>query len=176
MKNKFNKSWKASKQPRKQRKYLANAPLHLRKKLVSANLSKELRKKYGKRNIPIKKGDKVRIMIGKFKKKTGKVLEVKLKSGKIYIEEMQVKKQEGSKVNVPFKSSNLQIIELNMEGKKRIKNVEASASEERKVINKIKTDTACKKITESEQVRERKAKLSTSGVGSKGEVNKENKK
>lgn len=121
MKKKFSTAWKASRKPRKQRKYLAKAPLHLRHKLVSSNLSKELRKKYSKRNIPIKKGDKVKIMRGKFKKKEGKVLEVKLKSGKIYVENMQVKKQDGSKVNVPFKSSNLQIIEMNMEDKKRIK-------------------------------------------------------
>ena len=121
MKQKFNISWKASKQPRKQRKYLANAPLHLRKKFVSASLSKDLRAKHSMRNIPVKKGDKVKIMRGKFKKKTGKILEVKLKTGKIYIEGMQVKKQEGSKVNVPFRASNLQIIEMNMEGRKRIK-------------------------------------------------------
>src|SRR3989338_176397 len=46
MKNKFSTKWKESKQPRKQRKYRANAPLHLRKKFVNVNLSKELRKKY----------------------------------------------------------------------------------------------------------------------------------
>ena len=121
MKQKFNTSWKSSKQPRKQRKYIANAPLHLRHKLLSVNLSKELRKKYGTRNIPIKKDDKVKIMRGKFKKKTGKVLEVKLKTGKIYVEGIQTKKQEGSKVNVPLRNSNLQIIELNLGDKKRIK-------------------------------------------------------
>ena len=49
MKKDFSKSWKSSRQPRKQRKYVFNAPLHIRHKLVSANLSKELRKKYGKR-------------------------------------------------------------------------------------------------------------------------------
>lgn len=38
------------KQPRKQRKFLYNAPLHLRGgKIMSAPLSKELREKYGVR-------------------------------------------------------------------------------------------------------------------------------
>ena len=69
MKQKFSIHWKSSKQPRKQRKYAANAPLHLRKKFVSANLSKDLRKKQGKRNIPLRKGDIVKIMRGKFKGK-----------------------------------------------------------------------------------------------------------
>lgn len=119
MKQKFSKSWKTSKQPRKQRKYLANAPLHLRKKFVGANLSKELRKKYGKRSIPIRKGDSVKVMRGKFKGKQGKVTQVKLKTSKIIIEGIQIKKRDGSKVNAPMRPSNLQIIELNLEDRKR---------------------------------------------------------
>ena len=112
MKKKFSKSWKSSKQPRKQRKYLANAPLHLRKNFVSINLSKDLRTKISKRNISAKKGDKVIIKIGKFKGKTGKILGVDLKKSKIVVENIQTKKQDGSKVNVKLQPSNLQIIEL----------------------------------------------------------------
>ncbi len=119
MKQKFSTSWKASSQPRKQRKYLANAPLHIKKKLIRANISKDLRKKYSKRSIAVIKGDVVKIMRGKFKKKQGKVIEVKTKLGKIFIENIQIKKQDGSKVNVPLKASNLQIIELNLENKNR---------------------------------------------------------
>jgi len=121
MKKQFSKFWKSSKQPRKQRKYLANAPIHLRKKFVSVNLSKELRKKYGKRNIPVKKGDSVRVMNGKFKGKQGKITGVKLKISKVIMEGIQVKKQDGSKVNVKLQPSNLQIIELDLEDKKRAK-------------------------------------------------------
>ena len=119
MKNKFSKHWKASKQPRKQRKYAANAPLHIKRKLLSVNLSEELRKKFGRRNIPVRKGDLVKIMRGKFDGKTGKIVEVNVKRSKIMIEGIQVKKQDGSKVNVPMRASNLQITELNMEDKKR---------------------------------------------------------
>lgn len=128
MKQKFSKHWKASKLPRKQRKYSANLPLHLKKKLMSVNLSKELRKKHGKRNVPLTKGDKVKIMRGKFKGKEGKVTEVKLKTSKAIIEGIQVKKQDGSKVNVKLRPSNLQIIELNLEGKKRLKTAEKAHS------------------------------------------------
>src|SRR3989338_10987650 len=91
IKNKFSKHWSGSKKPGKQRKYAANLPLHLKKKLVSVNLSKELRKKQGKRNVSVRKGDMVKIMRGKFKKKQGKVLEVKLKTGKIIVEGIQAK-------------------------------------------------------------------------------------
>jgi large subunit ribosomal protein L24 len=119
MKKKFSASWKASKQPRKQRKYLANAPIHTRKKFVSINLSKELRKKHGKRNAYARKGDRVEVKRGKYKEKKGKISKVDLKNSKIIIEGIQVKKQDGSKVNVKLQPSNLQITELNLEDKKR---------------------------------------------------------
>ncbi|MBU2052789.1 MAG: 50S ribosomal protein L24 [Nanoarchaeota archaeon] len=153
MKQKFSTSWKSSKQPRKQRKYLANAPLHLKRKMLSVNLSKELRKKHGKRNIPVVKGDKVKVMRGKFKKKQGKVTEVKTKMMKIYIEGIQVKKQEGSKVNVPLRASNLQIVELNLNDKKRMTKLggkgekKMDKTEEKKVeVKKVQTKKA-KEVT-----------------------------
>ena len=119
MKRKFSTKWKASKQPRKQRKYAANAPLHLKRKFLAVNLSKELKKKYNKRNIPVRKGDSVKIMRGKLRGKQGKVIEVKTKKEKIFIEKIQIKKKDGSSVNVPIRASNLQIIELNTEDRKR---------------------------------------------------------
>ena len=121
MKNKFSKHWKASKQPRKQRKYAANAPLHLKRKLLSVNLSKELRKKIKKRNVVVRKGDTVKIMRGKFKTKSGKITDVNVKTSKVKIEGIMAKKQDGSKVNIKMRPSNLQIIELNLEDKKRMK-------------------------------------------------------
>ncbi|MCH8945807.1 MAG: 50S ribosomal protein L24 [Nanoarchaeota archaeon] len=140
MKKKFSKNWKSSKQPRKQRKYLANAPLHIRKKFVSVNLSKELRKSQSRRNIPVKKGDTIKIMRGKFKGKEGKVTEVKLKISKVSVEGIQVKKQDNSKVNIRLQPSNLQIIKLNMEDKKRfnrklrtVPKEESSSSKNKKI-------------------------------------------
>jgi large subunit ribosomal protein L24 len=121
MKKEFSTAWKGSKQPRKQRKYLAKAPLHLKKKTMSINLSKDLRKVHGRRNIVIRKDDKVKIMRGKFKGKEGKVILVVTKQQKIYIEGIQTKKQDGSKVNIPFRPSNLQILELKLDDKRRIK-------------------------------------------------------
>ena len=119
MKKYFSTHWKSSRKPRKQRKYSANAPLHLRRKFMSVNLSKELRKKYGKRNFPVRKGDMVKIMRGKFRKKTGKISVVDAKKMKVEIEGMQIKKQDGSKVNVKFNPPFLQITELNLEDRKR---------------------------------------------------------
>ena len=143
MKKKFSKNWKASKQPRKQRKYLAKAPLNIRKKLVSSNFSKELRTKYGKRNFPLRKGDTVKIMMGKLKGRTGKITEINLKKLKVFIEGIQVKKQDGSKANIKMQPSNLQIIELNLEDQKRKKALERKTVE--KTSQPIKSLTKEKK-------------------------------
>ena len=121
MKKKFSTAWKASSQPRKQRKYRANAPLHLRKKFVSVSLSKSLKKNSEHRNIPVKKNDKVKIIRGKFKGKSGKVLSVDLKYSKIIVEGIQVTKQDGSKANIKMQPSNLQIIEMTDRKPKEVK-------------------------------------------------------
>lgn len=132
MKKEFSTKWTGSKQPRKQRKYLANAPLHLKRKLLSVNLSKDLRSKYETRNVVLRKGDKVKVMRGKFKNTEAKVIEIKTKLLKIYIEGLQATKQDGSKVNVPLKASNLQIVELVMDDKKRFKNAKTETPKKAK--------------------------------------------
>lgn len=120
MKKQFSTSWKGSRQPRKQRKYLAEAPLHIRHKFLNANLSKELRKKYGKRSLPLRKGDEVLVMRGTFKKKKAKITSVDLKNTRTVLEGIQRTKRDGSKVNVYFHPSNLQIQTLNLDDKERL--------------------------------------------------------
>ena len=118
---KWSKSWKSSKNPKKQRKYIYNAPLHIKHKFLAANLSDELRKKYNKRNIPVRKGDKVKILRGQFKSIIGKIEKVLLKKTKVYIENAQLQKKDGSKAYYPIHPSNLMITELNLEDKERKK-------------------------------------------------------
>lgn len=118
----FSKEWRASKQPRKQRKYRFNAPLHVRQKLVKVHLSKELRKKYGFRSIQPKQGDTVKIVRGQFKKKTGKIERVELKRGRIYVAGLEFTKKEGAKAFYPINPSNVVATELaDMDDKKRKK-------------------------------------------------------
>lgn len=139
MKKKFSTKWKASKQPRKQRKYSANAPIHIKRKMLSSNLSKDLRKKHGKRSLPLRKGDVVKIMRGKFKGKQGKVSNVKIKFQKVNVENIQVKKLDGSKVNIGLRPSNLQIIELNLEDSKRNKSLSKETKEKKTEKTKEKS-------------------------------------
>lgn len=117
---KWSPKWKSSKNPKKQRKYRYNAPLHIKHKLVSVHLSPELRKKYKKRSLPVRKGDEIIVLRGKYKKKTGRVSKVNLKKSKIYVEGITRKKVAGTEVQVPLEPSNLMITSL-QEDKKRFK-------------------------------------------------------
>ena len=121
MKSDFSRAWKPSKQPRKQRKYAANAPLHLRTKAMTAKLSKELAKKYTRRSIPARNGDKVKVMRGQFRKKTGKIERVDRKKSRVYVTGIETMKKDGSKALYPMHVSNIMITELNTEDKRRTK-------------------------------------------------------
>ena len=111
-----------SKQPRKQRKALYNAPVHARGKHLSATLSKELRADLGKRTLPVKSGDKVRVLRGDFKGHEGEVLEVDYGSYKVTIEEVTLSKPDGTAVFLPVDPSNLMIIDADTKDDRRIKN------------------------------------------------------
>jgi len=113
-----------SKKPRKQRKFLYNAPLHIRRKMISAHLSKELRKKYKRRSIPLRKGDEVKVMRGEFKGTIGKIVRIDTKEYKVYIDTVKKKRSIGTEYLVPIHPSNLLITNLNLEDKYRIKMLE----------------------------------------------------
>ena len=123
MKQDFSTKWNASVQPRKQRKYLYNMPLHLKQKLMSTTLDKVLRKKLGVRNVEVRKGDEAKIMRGKFKGKSGKIDAVNRAKTKVSIEGMNINKKDGNKVKVWFHPSNIKLIKVNEDDKKRFKRI-----------------------------------------------------
>jgi len=113
-----------SKKPRKQRKFLYQAPLHLRRKMLAAHLSKELREKYKTRSLPVRKGDEVEVMRGEYKGRKGKIIRVDTKKYKVYVEGITRKRTDGTERLVPIHPSNLKIINLNLEDKRRVKILE----------------------------------------------------
>ena len=136
----------ASKQPRKQRKAYFQAPLHRRQKLVSAPLSRELREKYGVRRLPVRKGDKVRIMRGDFKGHENKVVRVDLKRYVIFVDGVTIQKADGTPVFRPIHPSNVMIVELNLDDPWRKKMLErrgAKIKEER-----VETSEKSEEVTE----------------------------
>ena len=129
MKSEFSKTWNSSKQPRKQVKFRANAPNHIKKTFMGATLDKELRKKYGMRNIGVRKGDEVKVMRGKFKGKQGKVGSVDIGNTRIQIDGIQRSKVGGEKLITWFHPSNVKIIILNVDDKKRMKRSKVAKTE-----------------------------------------------
>jgi large subunit ribosomal protein L24 len=109
-----------SKKPKKQRKYEKTAALHDRRKMLSSHLSPELKKQYGKRAFPVKKGDEVIVMRGKYKKQTGKVMRVDKMKYRVYVEGAMIKKTDGTERQASIHPSNLKITKLNLEDKKRV--------------------------------------------------------
>lgn len=119
MKSRFTKTWKSSSQPRRQRKYRYNAPIHIKRRFLSVNLSKDLRKQYGTRNFVVKKGDKVKVLRGNHKDTEAKVTDVLIKKGIVYLAGIEATRREGAKSRIPFQPSNLQIVELDLSDKIR---------------------------------------------------------
>jgi large subunit ribosomal protein L24 len=117
---KFSNAYKSSTKPRKQRLYRLNAPLHRKRKMTKSTLSAELRKKYNRRNVTVRTGDKIKVMRGSFGGQTGKVESVDLKSGRITVDGIDLTKKDGNKVKVKIDASNVMITELSMSDKKRI--------------------------------------------------------
>ena len=107
--------------PRKQRKFLFSAPLHLRQKFLHVHLSKELREKYKKRSLRVRKGDVVKVIRGKFKGRSGKVIDVDLSRMFVYIEGITRKRSRKEKAEkpIPFRPANLEIIALDLSDKRR---------------------------------------------------------
>lgn len=86
-----------SSQPRKERKFRFNAPLHDRQHFLHAHVSGELAKKLGikTRSLSLRKGDTVKVQAGSHKGKSGKVSSVSLRTGRIYIEGITREERKG---------------------------------------------------------------------------------
>jgi len=78
-----------------------------------------LREKYNRRNITPRKGDEVKVMRGKYKGKTGKVIKVSYSLGKVGIDSITRKRKNGKEVPILLQPSNLMITSLDESDKRR---------------------------------------------------------
>jgi large subunit ribosomal protein L24 len=110
-----------SKQARKQRKALYNAPVHVRRRNVSAHLSDELMKQTAKRSTRVIKGDTVKVLRGDegVNGVEGKVSSVNTRTGRIIIEGITMPKADGTMKARPVHSSNVIITKLDMTDPRR---------------------------------------------------------
>jgi len=106
----------SSTKARKQRKARANAPLHLKKRMVAAHLDSALMKEFNVRSLPVRKGDTVKIIRGHKDFRTGeaKVASVDLKTCKIIVENITVPKADGTQKPKPIDPSDVLITKLDL--------------------------------------------------------------
>jgi large subunit ribosomal protein L24 len=119
MESKLSLSWIRSKQPRKQRKFIANAPIHKRRKMMAVHLNADLKKKYGKRSFPARIGDRVKVLRGQFKSTIGEIEKVDKVNYRLHVKGVEHKKSEGRTSFYPIHPSNVVAISLKLEDKKR---------------------------------------------------------
>ena len=99
---------------RKARRAHFQAPSHVRRVLMSAPLSKELRAKYNVRAMPVRKDDEVIVKRGTFKGREGKVTACYRLKWVIHIDKVNREKANGSTVAVGIHPSNVEISKLKL--------------------------------------------------------------
>merc|ERR1712046_169300 len=100
---------------RKSRKAHFNAPSHLRRKIMSASVSKELRGQYNVRSMPLVKDDEVKIVRGHFKgEQTRKIISVYRKKYVVHVERISREKANGQTTHIGLHPSNLVITKMKM--------------------------------------------------------------
>src|SRR5215470_16019660 len=103
----------------KQRKRFFQAPKHRQRRMLSARLSDDLVGKHKTRRIPLRSGDRVRIMRGEFAGLEGKVERVEYSTGRIFVEGMTREKAAGISSKLPVHSSKVLVTDLNLSDKWR---------------------------------------------------------
>ncbi|KAI0556245.1 ribosomal protein L24 [Xylaria scruposa] len=100
---------------RKARRAHFQAPSSIRRNIMSAPLSKELREKYNVRSIPIRKDDEVQIVRGSHKGTEGKVTTVYRLKYVIHVERVTREKTSGQSVPLGIHPSNVVITKLKID-------------------------------------------------------------
>ena len=116
----WSREWNSSTNPTKQRKYRENAPMHVKDKLVSANLNETLREELGTRNLPVKIGDRAEVMRGDEKGAEGIISNIDREEEKLYINNLDRQKTDGTVKEIALRPSNVQLQALNLEDPERI--------------------------------------------------------
>ncbi|PQE19496.1 60S ribosomal L26 protein [Rutstroemia sp. NJR-2017a WRK4] len=100
---------------RKSRKAHFDAPSSVRRTIMSAPLSKELREKYNVRSIPIRKDDEVLITRGTSKGSEGKITSVYRLKYVVHVERVVKEKSSGQSVPLGIHPSKVVITKLKLD-------------------------------------------------------------
>jgi large subunit ribosomal protein L24 len=119
-------------QPRRQRKANFTADSFQRHRRMTVPLSRELRGRYHRRNLPLRKGDTVRILTGSYVGREERVAKVDLRAYAVTLDNVTGKTAEAKLKPLPVRPSHLLLIRLNLSDpwRRRILRVSAEEVEE----------------------------------------------
>ncbi|CAD5212367.1 unnamed protein product [Bursaphelenchus okinawaensis] len=100
---------------RKSRKAHFQAPSHIRRRIMSAPLAKDLRTKHGVRSVPIRTDDEVTVTRGHYKGNSGRVMRVYRKKFVVHIDKITREKANGTTVHVGIHPSKVVVNKLKMD-------------------------------------------------------------
>ncbi len=116
-------------QPRRQRRALFRAGLFHRHKRMAVALSRELRSRYGRRSLPLRKGDTVRVMAGSFRGREERIARVDLRGFSVTLDNVAVKKVDQKLKPLPIRPSHLILTKLNLSDPWRRRILKVAAAE-----------------------------------------------
>jgi len=103
-----------SRQPRRQRRALFTADTFHRRKLMAVPLSRELRSRFGRRQLPVRKGDTVRILSGSYVGREERVAKVDRRELSVTLDNVTGKKADQKLKPLPIRTHHLLLTRLNL--------------------------------------------------------------
>ena len=152
--------------PRKMRNnQIYFATMKTSSKQLSGSLSKDLRKKYGKRSVRIVEGDTVSIIRGEFSGVDGKVTKISIPAKGVNVEGVKKEKLKGEKFDVYVNTTNIIITGLNSDDKWRMNRLEGKKATAARAENKPKVEA----VKEKPKVEKKDTKKVTNTKTKKGD-------
>jgi large subunit ribosomal protein L24 len=103
-----------SRLPRKQRKSVFTAHNTQRRRFLTVALSKELRDRYGRRQLPVRKGDTVRVLAGSYEGQEERVAKIHTRSMTLTLDNITLKKADQKLKALAIRPNHLILTRLNL--------------------------------------------------------------
>src|SRR5580700_1678692 len=120
-------------QPRRQRKAVFTADHQERRRRMAVPLSRELRTRYGRRSLPVRKGDTVRVLAGSYSTvgEERRVARVDREHYRLTLDNVTTKTADAKLKPLPIRPSHLVLTKLNLSDawRRRVLRVPESAVE-----------------------------------------------
>jgi large subunit ribosomal protein L24 len=100
--------------PRRQRRAIYTAPVHERRRLMTVPLSRELRRRFHRRSLALRKGDTVRVMSGSFVGREERVAKIDRRGFAVTLDNVTLKTGEEKLKPLAIRTSHLVITRLNL--------------------------------------------------------------